>query len=429
MLVVSFLYFFAPVFNSISPIFDLIFAVSIFLCLFSKVSLLKSSYCLVFLCLVFVSLYSVVTIFFQDGTLLGHYLQQALGPIRIYVTLIGGLGLALLCYNRGYNDQDVLCLIIKAAAVHAVIMLVQLASPEFKDFIYSYTVNPEVLQMDIYNYEYYYRMGGLSGGFGSAILSVSMALPILFLPQVLMRKPIGYKAFYLILAVVIFSSVVISGRTGVIILLFLFPLSILLHINSAYGLYKSLSYLIWTAFLGAVLLVTLIGTVLGMEETSPLFYSVRRSLETLINFYQGDFEDRTLSTLARYIVFPNDFIVWVFGDGEHLVKTQFDRTLASDIGYIRNIWSLGILVSLVYWFPYLYLLFVSFIKYKNPLAINLFIVCLVTLILHAKEDVMYSRILCSYLGITLALYILNRKSLDSVNLFPRRRLCSFGKLL
>jgi hypothetical protein len=352
-------------------------------------------------------MYSVIAVSFYEDSSLRNYLQLVLSPFRIIITILAGYCLVQMFFNKGYNEKQILKFIFIACVAHAIIMILQLLYPEFKEFIYSYTTNFKNVGFENYQYEYHFRMGGLSGGFGSAVLSVSMAIPLLLFPQIISKESF-YNRYVLYLgALLIIFSILISGRSGIFVLLFFAPIAFYLNtsihnkLNGLIVVLKFFSFLI----MGLLLVLNILAI---FDNESDIFYAMSRSLETFTNFQRGIYKDNTVSVLTEHLIFPKSLSTWIIGDSVNIYKTQFDRVLKSDIGFVKNIWSLGVFVSLLYWLPYFYLIFASFNKIKNKFGINLFLILSVTIFFQFKEDVFYSRILCSYLGLFLGFYCIEK---------------------
>jgi hypothetical protein len=400
---ISFLYLLGPVFNAIHPIFDVIFLVSGLLTVYYVLVVRRfpPGYMKWFLILFVVYGYMLISISFYPRVSISDYIQVGLRPIRIYITVLGGWILAYLYYIRGHTFRLVITHMYFAIGLHSIIMIAQFQYPAFKDFVYSYTTNIAVSGIDNYYYEYHYRMGGLAGGFGSATLSVSQSVGLLLAPFVLRENTGNHKLVIYLFAVLIAASVLLSGRSGVLSSLLFFPLSMYIIGNRNFvGASIRVIFSILVLGAGIILLINFISV---LPAQSELYASISRSIDTFISFQDtGNFSDNTVNTLFTHILFPSDMVVLLLGDGEHLVNTQFERTLQSDIGYIRNIWSFGFIVSVLLWGPTLYFLYVAIKKFYNHTSAKvLFIVTLVILFFHAKEAFLYSRILLSYFSLLL----------------------------
>lgn len=400
-----FIYIFGPVLNSISPIVDFIFFFSIILYIYNRRLFAVDS--TTFICLVLpvfiVSIYSSIVLLFYENVSLSYYLQVFLSPIRVVVTILGAYSLVNITVTSGFKVLDIYKLVFFAGLFHATIMCFQLVSLDFRNFIYEMTISSEVLNNASYYYEKNFRMGGVSGGFGSAVLSASQALCLLTLPFITAQIDSRLSSIkYYFFSFIIVVSVIFSGRSGLMILLIFFPLSIYLaniHQSKRVAFLKTFSLI--------PLLIVLVSLALiyisSLDENSDLYLTVTRSFELLINFSNGNYNDNTVTTLKSFLVLPSNFTTWVFGDGQNLFNTQFDRILDSDIGFIRNLWSIGLFFSIIYWFPFFYLFVKCMLNKFSSYYGYLFVVVFVTIFMHMKEDVFYSRILLSILGVFIAI--------------------------
>ena len=402
---ITFFYCLGPVLNSYSSIIDFIFFTSIFLSLyfFIKIKLFPPPFLKIFLILVPIFFYIVVSAVFYSEAQLFDFIRLSLKPVRIITTLLGGFALVALFLRLGRSLSSLYLFIFMAIVLHALIMILQLYSPDFKDLIYSFTTSDSIM-IESYSYEYNFRMGGLAGSFGSSTLSVAQAFGIILLPFIKKGRGFWQRSFLNLCAVIIFFSVIICGRSGLLFILLFYPLSSIL-VSGGFKISNS-GKLVFLS-LGLLGLIAAMVTVIGnLDETSDLFYALRRTFETLIALDSGGkIQDGTFNTILTFMVLPNSPEGFILGSSEFLINTHFDRTLNSDIGYIRNLWGMGIFVALAYWMPYFYFLFKAYLNQQHlDSAKILLVIVLMSILLHVKEDIFYSRILLSYFSIILAMF-------------------------
>ena len=406
-----FFYIFGPVFRQIGNWFDFIFFTSFVLTIygyfFLKLNIPK--YFTMFYFIIVVFAYLLVSINFYPFTTNQDIFRMVLIPIRILFTLYGGfviVNLSIFIFPKTYF-VNLLYFIFLSVLVHAIIMSLQFYSQSFKDFIYYYTSTGESRG----NNEYDFRMGGLTGSFGDSILSVVQSLGIIFIPWISKYVNIYKKILLYFGGLLIFYSILICGRSGIWSTLFFLPLSYILSSD-----FKGVVFWI-KFFLNSLILILIFILIVilfdRIENGSQLYYALKRSLDTFIDYKDtGTFDDHTVQTISTFILFPTDIIVFLFGDGEHMVNTQFSRTLDSDIGYIRNFWSMGIIVASMFWAPIVYYTLVSgklINKYKS--AALLFCLSLIMLIFHTKENFLYVRMFHSIYSIVLfSMYITVKKA-------------------
>lgn len=421
---VIFCYCLGPVLNSINQIVDFIFITALLLSLYqiAWVRRYPPDYVKIFLILVPVFFYLFVSVAISENGGLFDLLKMVLKPVRILVTVVGGVVLASLFVKLGYSYATVYFFLYLTITLHAAIMVCQLFFPDFKDFVYSYTTNIASAGIEGYSYGYNFRMGGLAGGFGSSTLSITQAFGIVLLPFLARNRSLIFLIFLYSSAILIFASVVLSGRSGVLCILLFFPIAVGLA-GKGNGLGSSIKvvFSILAIFMLVAGVVVWIGMFSGLRTTEhartyeagslisiDIFWALHRTFQTLLEAdASGKFNDNTINTLVTHIVLPHKMEVLALGDAEHLINSHFGRVLDSDIGYVRNIWSMGIFLAFAYWLPYFYFVIKAFKRVRLAESAKvLFLILLVTLFFHAKEDILYSRILLSYLAVILGLFYL-----------------------
>lgn len=411
-----FLYIFGPVFNSVGPWVDFIFFSSLF---FIIINILTNGikipkYILIFSSVFIVYLYSAVFSIFYVNIELHNVFDLLFRPIRIILTIFGGYSLISISRNnfQKYHFNEILIYIYVSIFLHALIMVLQFHFPEFKAFLYSYTMGSEPRS----TFEYDFRMGGLSGSTGGAILSIVQSFGIIIIPFLLKQySSLKLKFIILFSSSLIFYSVFICGRSGIWSIIIFTLISIL--IANASSFYK----LIFIFTKSVLVLIISISIILvgfrKLEENSPLFFALNRTFDTFINFSNSNnFEDKTVTTLQSHILFPNSLSILFFGSSEVLTNTQFDRNLDSDIGYIRNIWGFGVFLTLLYWFPIFYF-FILAIKRKNKtmLVYSFIVISLMIILFHAKEISFYTRMLLSIYSLLLAAIKLSHEETSKIS--------------
>ena len=398
-----------PVLNSIHPIFDFMFLSGLSLVLIQILYLRRRPppYYKVFLILVPVFIYAGISLLFYEDVSVNDYVRIILKPVRVFIAVLAGATLVTLFRRANLGANSVYLYLYYSISLSALVMIVQFLYPEFKDFVYSFTRADDM--RELYSYDYNFRMGGLAGGYGSSTLSVAQAFGVLLLPFVCKGRGNLAKFGLRFLAVLIVLSVLLSGRSGVFVLLLFYPWCVLRSNNS-----KSVSKSIWFIFAMAGMIGGIAGLVMLtsiLDQQSDIFYAVRRSLETFINIAEsGTFNDDTVNTLFGHLLIPPTADAFLLGSAEHMVNTHFDRSLGSDIGFIRNIWTFGAVMVIGYWLPYI-LFFLRSVKtsLKDDSVTLLKVIIIMSILLHLKEDVLYSRILLSYLSIILAVFHFERR--------------------
>lgn len=414
--VLFFLFIFGPVFNTIGSWADIIFFLSLFLA-FVHIVIQKKfipKYVTIFSILIPLSILTCLTALFYPKITQSDLVQIVLKPIRILTTLIGGFCLIYTIFHK--YPKKYLLLILKliffSIVLNGIIMILQFHNPEFKEFIYSYTFTGEIRS----TFDYDFRMGGLSGATGGAVLSVVQSVGIVISPFFFKTLPNKFlKYFYVLCAFSIFYSILICGRSG-IWSTFIFTLVSYFFIDSSSFFIKSIKFLRILLFV-FLFVMALLFYIEKMEDNNPIFFALNRSLDTFLNFKEsGNFEDNTVNTLGGHIQLPTDLKTFFLGDTEAIVNTQFDRKLDSDIGYIRNVWGLGIFGTIIYILPMLVFIRLSYKYFSSSNSSKLLLLLsIITCVFHAKEVFIYTRMLFSVYSLILALFYLE--------VYSKKKLC------
>lgn len=363
---------------------------------------LVPKYLIYFSPLFFLFIYGAFLVTLNIDTNLGAVMRLLLKPIRIIITIMGGFSLAFIISKSNCNRiyQDALTYVFLAILIHAIIMLVQFNNPVFKDWIYRYTFTGEFRS----SFDYNFRMGGLSGGSGGAVLSVVQGLGILFIPFLWKDTKVALKLLLVIGGVTIFASVLVCGRSGLWAVIIGLP-TILLW-QSGFTFYKTIiKFPLFIGLIGVAFYLLLIYYG-ALNEDSKIFYSLGRTLDVFIGYLRGgEFSNPTVNVLKSHIIFPTDIKTILIGDGEHLLGKQFDRVLHSDIGYIKNIWAFGIIGSIIYWLPLL-LLAASILRNQYSILITkpLLMIIILMFVFHLKENFLYVRMFFSMISLMAGVY-------------------------
>lgn len=339
--------------------------------------------------------------FFYDGITIGNLGAITARPIRIFATLIAGFIVVTFVKNTFPNNyqQKALDFIFVSITMHAVIMILQFAFPDFKEIIYSYTTDGDYRS----SFDYNFRMGGLSGGTGGAILSVVQASGVILYPFVVKGKNLKGKVLFFIFALIICSSFLVCGRSGLWAVILFLPVAYFLKDDflRISSVIKFVFIIVFAVLIFGIIIVG-IGT---LDSDSSIFLALNRTLDTFLDFNKtGEFNDNTTSILVDHILFPKDLHVFFIGETEHIINSQFGREVESDIGYIRNLWSYGVFGTIAFTLPMISITIDAILFKRFFTARAIFVLSILTLFFHLKESFLYTRMLLSILAIFLALY-------------------------
>jgi hypothetical protein len=188
-------------------------------------------------------------------------------PFRILFSLYAGYFLAIYLYKKKYDFYDILKAIYFIIIVHSIIIIVQFFNLEFRDFIYAYTTTGEFRS----TFEYDFRMGGLSGGSGGAVLATVQSLGIIFLPFLFkLTTKKSSKILFFIGSIIILISIILTGRSGIYCIILFLPLSLYL-IHGAVKTFKY-SLIIFSIIIFTFLFINQLLQSLGLTDFYNSFY-------------------------------------------------------------------------------------------------------------------------------------------------------------
>jgi hypothetical protein len=410
-----FMFIYGPVILSISNFFDISFFVSIGLIIYSLIKrrTIFPYYVSYFMPLIVLFLYCMFLVSFTDEYTLSIIFRLFLKPFRIIIVIMGGVALAKIFVDRGVKtfSVDSLYYIFISITLNGIIMILQFIYPEFKDWIYSFTISKEFRS----TFDYNFRMGGLTRSSGGAVLSVVQSLGVLIAPFI-WGKINNYRKIILICgSLLICSSVLICGRSGLWVIVLGFPISISLANELANFTNIIKKYVTISLFF--TLFIFMLNYYTSMNSDSSIYLSLGRTLDYFVDSNQdGSFANSTIETLKNHILFPADIKTFLMGDGEHLLGKQFDRILPSDIGYVRNLWSFGIFGLFIYIFPLLTL--IRFIL-KNNFAISIsksiILFIIIMFLFHSKELFLYVRMYFSIISLMVGVAYMEKQFFNRHN--------------
>lgn len=398
---VGFFLIFGPVLNGtpLGPYGDVIFLLSLVIIFFGALTSKKIGsfskeqvfFTAVSLLLI---IYPMVTSLLFDP---GHFkdnIQVYLKPVRILITYLGCYYFVRNIYNDRRNRPEskvkyVFNIIYYSVVLHAIIMCIQFLSPTFRDAIYKYTMDPDNIRgAFILNF----RMGGLVG-IGGATLSVFQSIGFLIFPFIQKQTKIKWvKVLNIIFQVLIFLSMIICGRSGIVAVFLFFPIVEMLRGKAVLAvLVKYMALYIAMFFIGYALLMIALEFIGDDSLGGPLF----RSFDILIQSKEaGSYQNETQDIWTSMLLFPNDIVTIVFGNPFYFTNaSSLDRVLDSDIGYIIYWWAFGIIGFFLYHATYLYLLIKGFIKRKvNSYFVACLLVTIITLFFQTKEMFIFARV-------------------------------------
>lgn len=320
-------------------------------------------------------------------------IQVALRPLRALI-MLSGVYVFVLAYANRFKEnfsEALLYDIFLAISAHALIMIAEFVFPEFRNALYPYTYADQVIE-----YNQQFRMAGLTNGGGSQ-LSLFQSVGLLLWPLVLLNHTsTRQKIVSTIFALCIAASLLLSGRSGIILSLLMLPLVIFLSQKNGFR------HLMASGAKAIVLVAVLVGAMYvassmeidGLEDWAYAEQAVNRSTDFLSS-NEPLMQHAVVEDLEGMLLIPEDAKTLVIGD-PYLFDASYmgeNRVVQSDIGYIVFLFGYGLLGSLLQYAFYVLILWYS-IRYwpcNRSLALMSFVWALAVLIFQAKEVLVFSR--------------------------------------
>lgn len=376
--VLVFTLIFGPIFYPVSKYLDSIFFLSFIIWSIGKFRISKSAFLLVPI-FVFTFITSArLLLIYDEVTVTIRYLLK---PLRIILTFIA-CGLIVKDGIKRFNSTFIHKIVFYSIALHALIMIIQFFDENFRAIIYEWT-SPMVFRS---TFEYNFRMGGLSGGSGGAILSVVQAVGVL---NFTFWRKMGIRPRFVdyLCLIVIVASVVISGRSGLLVVLICLVALIL----------RSEFHIKLRIFLLVSVIVSGMSHFFNINENINLILS--RQFDMVIGEGSTLVYSNNLKTYTGFLQLPSSAYELFVGDVYHFIHDQEDRLLDSDSGYVRLLWGSGVILSILYLAPLFYILIQSWHKRQQDHVKYLLALVTVILLFNFKENFVYTRMLWSVLSI------------------------------
>lgn len=280
---------------------------------------------------------------------------------------------------------DVVSFIIKSVytsgLIHAVIMILAFFVAPFRSILYS--IVPLGVKGESF-VELMVRSPGLTSGGGDA-LSVIQAISLMFgtyyFVEINKKFSLINSVAFIISFIIILLSILLSARTGLVILLaFILGLifyklfEVLFQLKMSRGLiFKSL----FVSVLFAVIIP--LGYTFLIESEYTRFAS--RAFELYINYIEtGEIGTSSSKTVQNMYFLPESTQHLLLGDG-NFGREKTLPYIDSDIGYIRTIFGVGIVGSLVMFLPFAYILVVTIRNRRLSKNLSRMIILVVIVIL------------------------------------------------
>lgn len=313
--------------------------------------------------------------------------QVSLRAIRAMINYIGAAALVRLfvIYFRATAASIICVYLYGAIAVHAVVICLMFFSPALRSAIYNLTsafnyVNqnaPILLGL---------RIPGLT--YGLASTSVVQMMGLVLLPVALKAKDdhLVSRIGLWLAALPIVVSLFLTGRTGLLFAVFAVPAAFIIagRLGRSASAGNAVTRVLIAASMVAVLAAVVASDKFGVMERFS--YNLSRATEVLDFFSERGSTDTTQRLGAMYFL-PNEVGTLLFGSS-NLGRGALGY-IESDVGYVKLVFSIGLLGLTLTMLPYLMGLGACIRNWRDSIArdvVFVTIICLVVgMVLNLKE--------------------------------------------
>ncbi|TWT27773.1 hypothetical protein [Planomicrobium sp. CPCC 101110] len=337
--------------------------------------------------LLVISLYSGVIVILHGAADEQIFLRS----VRSMINFIGGFSIAYL-YVRKFGEKfsfQISHHIFLSIGLHAVIILLMYLNDTLRNLVYELASTMNVVN-DTTPIALGYRIPGLT--YGLSTTSVVQMVGLLLLPYLLqhVNKSV-WKPVYLFSAVLIVISIFLTGRTGLLFLVILFPLAMLFG-NSK----KERMNIVRSAF--SFLKIGVVGALLYFSfsfliKFLPAYfqeYTIAKAGEVTQFFTNSGNTETTVAIKSMYFL-PTDALTFMFGSSN---SGRGDLGyIPSDVGFILLIFSIGIIGLIIMLSVYLLSMNIALKTYflDKKIAVVTLLVLLSSLMLNFKEVALFTR--------------------------------------
>lgn len=299
--------------------------------------------------------------------------------VSLLIMILAANGIFLYCKKNNISIDDFLLLILLVVVLNSVIILLELQFDSFRSFIEGYL---DPISGSSINYEEGYRLRGIASA-GGAGLSISIPAALIIALHLFDRGRLN-SVFLLILFPILFASVMVIGRTGLVLLII--PVSMYLFMlltrrNNGYTILKTLFFVLISLLIVAPLFYQYISDFLSQMFGDSF---VKYAFGFLLEGSSGIEDEGTVGLMAEYIkVLPMEFPQVLTGYGFYGGSDFYPWT---DSGFSRTFLSVGFLFGSIFYVIVYYMYFLTF--RINKYLIGSFV--LVLTVAEIKEPLLFS---------------------------------------
>lgn len=374
----------------ITSILDIVFLISCLIAFITLIILRMKVPKLIFVFtsfLLIICIYSGIVVIFHGATDIQIFLRSA----RTMINFIGGFSIIYL-YVKIYRESFsfiVIKHIYLSITLHSLIILLMYLNSTIRNQIYNLASTMSIVN-DTASISLGYRIPGLT--YGLSQTSVVQMVGILLLPYLLKKNNKSiWKIFYFLSSLFIIISIFLTGRTGLLFLLILFPISLLLgnSIEKTFNPRRTLNKFLRIVIASTLLYISFSFLINFLPEYFRL-YTIERAKE-VTQFFTNSGDTETTAALRNMYILPTDIGTFLFGSS-NLGRGNFNY-INSDVGFVKLIFSSGIFGLLLMVGVYLFSIKLAMKTYilDKKLSIITLMILLSSLMLNFKELALFTR--------------------------------------
>jgi len=373
----------------VTPVIDLILLTSLFLVIYSffngyvyadQVSIHIT------VCLGLLSVYSLLIVI-SHGV---YDVQVAMRSLRALINFLAALSLAGIYYD--FYGKDFFIRIVRdiylALVLHAGIMLTMFYSSSFREMVYQLTSAHDYVNLNT-PFLSGLRICGLT--YGLSQTSVLQMLGLLILPVVI-KGCQGFtgRVTACLGAPLLVLSILISGRSGLMMSLFFVPVYLLgvLLLKASDKSPAKIAVNLLAHVLGVIVVGLLVWSSIDFLPKKFTDYTIYHTREI---FAALQLSGPTIENMSGMFFLPDSLFEVLFGSS-NLIHGGFEMVL-SDVGWVRSIFAVGLVGSVLILIPYILALKQAWRCrfFSQEIAVMSFLVFLSALVLHSKEMALLTR--------------------------------------
>lgn len=297
----------------------------------------RSFYNLVFI----FSLFALYSLFVSIFSLRVISITFQVYIFQLFVYIFLGVSVGFYIQRKGYEFDEALMLLLKITSfiivVNSLVVIAEYYFPDFRKLIESFLYASEESNINYLTREY--RLRGIASA-GAASLSLFHGLTLVILQALYMNKKIGLINLS-VSSIVIFTSLLLIGRTGILLSLLGIAMFHFLNLMLEPGKSSSRRIFLYTLLIALFLTLPFLFSVLFPGNV------IMYSMNMFYDGAQGLDEEGTISALISMFNISDDWAELIFGIGSH--SGGFSAEFRADPGYMKMLTALGLPLSFLFY--------------------------------------------------------------------------------